>query len=70
MDGTLDFANVHQGRAFNPDNATQTPSICVKLYENTLLGMPKIKAWSIFTFATGQNLKNSILTEFAVRGKL
>ena len=44
MDGTLDFANVHWGRAFNPDNATQTHSIFVKFQENTFLGMPKVKA--------------------------
>ena len=44
MDGTLDFANVHWGRAFNPDNATQTHSIFVKLQENTFVGMPKVKA--------------------------
>ena len=38
MDGTLDFANDSWGRTFNPNNATQT-----------FLGMPKVRAWSIFT---------------------
>ena len=36
------------GGAFNPNNATQTHSIFVKLSENTFLGMPKVRAWSIF----------------------
>ena len=31
MDGTLDLANVHWGRILNPNNATQTHSIFVKL---------------------------------------
>ena len=51
MDRTLDFANFHWGRTFNPDNATQTHSIFVKLYENIFLGMLKLKAWSIFTLS-------------------
>ena len=48
MDGTLDFANVHWGRAFNPDNATQTQSISVKTSGKYL-----------FSHAKGQNLVNS-----------
>ena len=51
MDGTLDFANGHWGGLFNPNNATQTHSIFVKFVENTFLGMPKVRAWSIFTLS-------------------
>ena len=41
MDGTLDFANLHWGRAFNPNNATQTHSIFVKTDHALTFGMPK-----------------------------
>ena len=51
MDGTLDFANDHWGRVLNSYNATQPLSIFVKLQENTVLGMPKVRAWSIFTLS-------------------
>ena len=51
MDGTLDFANLHWGRVFNPNNATQTHSIFVKLLGNTYLGMPKVRAWPIFAMS-------------------
>ena len=51
MDETLDFANDNWGRILNSNNATQTHSIFVKLKENTLLGMPKVRAWSIFTLS-------------------
>ena len=34
----------HGGEVFNPNNATQTHSIFVKLQENTFLGMPKVRA--------------------------
>ena len=51
MDGTLDFDSDHWGRIFIPNNATQTHSIFVKLYENTFLGMPKVRAWTIFTLS-------------------
>ena len=37
--------------AFNPNNATQTHSIFVKLSESIFLGMPKVRAWSIFTLS-------------------
>jgi hypothetical protein len=39
------------GEPFNPNNARQTHSIFVKLYENIFLGMPKVRAWSIFTLS-------------------
>ena len=51
MDETLNFANFHWGRAFNPNNAIQTHSIFVKLSENTFLVMPKVRALSIFTLS-------------------
>ena len=46
-----------EGGILNSNNATQTHSIFVILLENTFLGMPKVKAWSIFTLsmAVGQN---------------
>ena len=50
MDGTLDFTNDDWGRAFNPNNATQTRSIFVEIFkgiflkENTFLGMTKVRA--------------------------
>ena len=46
MDGTLTFINVNWGKLLNPNNATQTYSIFVKLKENILgfLGMPKVRA--------------------------
>ena len=34
-----------------PTNATKTHSVFVKLQENTFLGMPKVRAWSIFTLS-------------------
>ena len=51
MDGTLDFDSFDLGDAFNPNNVTQTASNFIKLKENTFLGMPKIRVWSIFTFS-------------------
>jgi hypothetical protein len=51
MDGTLDFANFHWGRVFNPNNATKTHSIFAKNLKNTFLGMPKVRVWSIFTLS-------------------
>ena len=39
------------GGPFNPNNATQTHSIFVKLSENTFLGMPKVRALAIFTLS-------------------
>ena len=54
MDRTLDFANVNWGKIFNANNATQTHSIFVKLSENTFLGMPKVRAWSIFILSMPQ----------------
>ena len=39
------------GGPFNLYNITQTHSIFVKLLENTFLGMPKVRAWSIFTLS-------------------
>ena len=51
MDEALDFANDNWGRILNSINATQAHSIFVKLKENTLLGMPKVRAWSIFTLS-------------------
>ena len=35
--------------AFNLNNAAQTHSIFVKLEENSFLGMPEVREWSIFT---------------------
>ena len=34
------------GEAFNPNNITKTHSIFVKLYENTFIGMQKVRARS------------------------
>ena len=51
MDGTAIFDLPTRGGPFNPYNDTQTHSIFVKLQENTLLGMPKVRAWSIFTLS-------------------
>jgi hypothetical protein len=41
------FANFHWGRAFNPNNPTQTHSIYVKLEKKSFLGMLKIRALSM-----------------------
>ena len=40
-----------EGGILNSNNATQTQSIFVKLKENTFLGMPKVRAWPIFTLS-------------------
>ena len=55
MEGTLDFDCLHfKGAALNLNNVTQTHSIFAKLLENTFLGMPKFRTWSIFTLAMPQ----------------
>ena len=51
MDRALDFANVYWGKVSNPNNATQTHSIFVKISGNNFCGMPKIEQ--------GQFLANS-----------
>ena len=51
MDGTAIFDLPTCGGPFNPYNVTQIHSIFVKLYENTFLDMPKVRAGSIFTFS-------------------
>ena len=51
MDGTAIFDIPTWGGPFNPYNVTQTHSIFVKLKKNTFLGMPKVRAWSIFTLS-------------------
>jgi hypothetical protein len=48
MDGTAIFDFPTWGGPFKPYNVTHTHSIFVKLYENTFLGMPKVRGWSIF----------------------
>ena len=49
------------GDTLNPDNATQTRSIFLKLEENTFLGMPKGNSMVNFYIANalGQNLGSS-----------
>ena len=73
MDRTLNFVNVLWERILNPNNATQTHSIFIKLLKNTFLGMSKVRAWPIFTFLMlGQNFKKiRILTysEIVARGQ-
>ena len=66
MEGTLGLANYHWGRILNSNNATQTHSIFVKLYENTYLVVllfRHAKGMSMVNFyivnALGQNLANS-----------
>ena len=51
MDRTAIFDLPAWGGPFNPYNVTQTHSIFVKLEENTFLGMPNVRAWSIFTLS-------------------
>ena len=48
MDGNAILNLPTWGGPFNPYNVTQAHSIFVKLQENTFLGMPKVRAWSIF----------------------
>jgi hypothetical protein len=50
------FANFHWGRAFNPNNPTQTHSIYVKLEKKILFRYAKGKG---IVNALGQNLANS-----------
>ena len=55
-------ANCTGGGFLISSSATQTLSIFIKLYENTFLGMPKVRAWSVNFYianALGQNLANS-----------
>ena len=59
MDGTLNFDCFNLGETFHIKNVTQTHSIFVKCWNNTFLGMLKVKTWYIFTLAMGQNLENS-----------
>ena len=51
MDGTAIFDIPTWGGPFNPYNVMQTHSIFVKFEKNTFLGMPKVRAWSIFTLS-------------------
>ena len=51
MDGTAIFDLPTLGGPFNPYNVTKTHTIFVKLQENTFLGMPKVRAWSIITLS-------------------
>ena len=59
------------GLTFNPYDITQTHSIFVKLQENTLLGMSKIRAWSIFyiRIALCQNFRILPYSEIGVYGQ-
>ena len=66
MDRTHYLANDNWGRELSPNNATQTHSIFVKLYENTYLVVilfRHAKGMSMVNFyiinALGQNLANS-----------
>ena len=70
-----------QGAALNLNNVTQTHSIFAKNLENTFLGMPKFRAWSIFTLAMPQvkteQIQNLALfrdcckrPEYVISGKL
>ena len=49
MNGQLDFANFNWGRISN-SNTTMTNSLNLcETFKNTFSGMPKVRAWSIFT---------------------
>ena len=54
MEGTLDLTLQTQGTTFNLNNGSETNLIFAKLLENTLLGMPKVRAWPILTLAMPQ----------------
>ena len=51
INSVLTSFNVHWGRNLDSNNTTQTHSIFAKIQKNTFLGLPKVKAWSIFTFS-------------------